>query len=72
MNTNEHGLIDMAGAAKILDVTRQHVYYLVMDGQIEVTKIHRRNYFTRETLNNHLKKTRHGRATTKDKATATP
>lgn len=68
MHTHD-SLIDMAEAAEILDVSRYRVYYLVMDGRLEVVKIRHRNYFTRETLDNYLKSLQHGRA--KDKTTAT-
>lgn len=57
-NTTENRgtqLLDMAAAARILDLSRQRVYYLVMDGQLDRIKIKNKNYFKQETLTNYKK-----------------
>lgn len=48
-------LMDMAAAARFLDISRQRVYYLVMDGQLQRIKIKNKNYFKLETLTTYKK-----------------
>ncbi len=53
-NEKKEALIGMAEIARRLGVTRQRIYYLIMDNRLKAMKINGKNYFTEKMLSDYI------------------